>query len=95
MENPRNMKCQLYLGTSVIKNLDKEKYEILSIYIDKEGNWHHYKKDIRKIEIAKIGEKLEDLEKIQNIMEVLKEQDVIFPVLHGLNRRRWDNTRII
>ena len=27
-------------GTSVLKNLNKEKYEILPIYIDREGNWH-------------------------------------------------------
>lgn len=82
-------------GTSVIKNLNKEKYEILPIYIDKKGEWYHYTKDVREIEIVGIGEKLENLEKLENIIEVLKKQDIIFPVLHGLNRRRWNNTGTI
>jgi len=31
-------------GTSVISNLNKEKYEILPIYIDEIGNWYTYEK---------------------------------------------------
>ena len=31
-------------ATSVIQNLNKEKYEIYPTYIDKEGNWHNYTK---------------------------------------------------
>ena len=71
-------------GTSVLKNLNKEKYEILPIYIDREGNWHEYTKDIKKIEIAKIGEEITEIRKLDDIMETLKKQDVLFPVLHGL-----------
>lgn len=71
-------------GTSVISKLDKEKYDILPIYIDKNGVWYKYTKDINEIEIAEMGEKLQNLEKIDNIIETLKKQDVIFPVLHGL-----------
>ena len=33
-------------GTSVIKNLDKEKYKILPIYISKEGKWYTYTKPV-------------------------------------------------
>lgn len=60
-------------GASVIKNLNKEKYEIFPIYIDKGGNWFEVKN-------------VEENEKIQisNILEFLKRLDVIFPVLHGL-----------
>lgn len=71
-------------GTSVISKLDKEKYDILPIYIDKNGVWYKYTKNINEIEITKIGGKLQNLEKIDNIIEALKKQDVIFPVLHGL-----------
>ena len=53
---------------SVLNNLDKEKYEIYPIYIDKNGSWW---KDTTK-------------EKIENEIKYLKELDVIFPVLHGL-----------
>ncbi len=71
-------------GTSVIRNLDKKKYEILPIYIDKEGQWYKYTKPIDKIENLSMGEKPKELEKIKNIVDILKDSDVIFPVLHGI-----------
>lgn len=71
-------------GTSVLKNLDKEKYEILPLYIAKDGTWYKYIKDINDIEILNIGEEPKEIEKLENIIDTLKEQDVIFPVLHGL-----------
>ena len=71
-------------GSSVIKNLDKEKYEIYPIYISKDGQWYTYTKEVDKIDIFKIGEEPKELEKIENEFAILKAQDVIFPVLHGL-----------
>ena len=71
-------------GSSVIKNLDKDKYEIYPIYISKEGKWYHYVKPVNKVEIYKIGEEPKELEIIKNEFEVIKNQDIIFPVLHGL-----------
>ena len=71
-------------GTSVIKNLNKEKYDITPIYIDTDGSWYRYTKNINEIDILPIGEKVTELEKIENVMEILKSQDVIFPVLHGI-----------
>ena len=67
-------------GISVIKHLNKEKYEINPIYIDKNGNWFKLKIE----DIEKEGEELENRETISNIIEYIKEMDVIFPVLHGL-----------
>ncbi len=71
-------------GTSVIKNLSKEKYEINPIYISKEGTWYKYTKNINVIDILEIGENPKELEKITNIVEELQKLDVVFPVLHGL-----------
>lgn len=71
-------------GTSVIQNLNKEKYEIYPTYIDKEGNWYNYTKEINNIKVLPIGTKLEELSKIDNIIEYLKQKDIAFPVLHGL-----------
>ena len=71
-------------GTAVIKNLDKAKYEIYPIYIDKNGDWFKYNKKVEDIEPLKVGEKLEPIEKIESEIEYLKKVDVIFPVLHGL-----------
>lgn len=60
-------------GASVIKNLNKEKYDITPIYIDENGNWFEVK-NLDK------NEKIE----IDNVMRFLKKFDVVFPVLHGL-----------
>lgn len=56
-------------GKSIIDNLNKEKYDVYSTYIDKDGIWY----DV--IEGKNI--------KIDNIINYLKKLDLIFPVLHG------------
>lgn len=71
-------------GTSVIKNLNKDKYQILPIYIDKNGNWYNYTKDINKIDILELGQEPLEIEKLENILETLRQVDVVFPVLHGI-----------
>ena len=72
-------------GTSVISNLNKEKYEILPIYIDEKGNWYTYEKNINEIKILEIDSNIEDdIKPILNIEDTLKSLDVVFPVLHGL-----------
>lgn len=65
-------------GASVIKNLNKEKYEIYPIFIDENGKWF-------KIQMTKEGQiKIEEKAPIENVFEYLKQMDIIFPVLHGL-----------
>lgn len=71
-------------GTSIINNIDKEKYEIFPIYIDKNGEWYKYEKNVENIQILNIGEEPIEITKIDNIVEYLKSVDVVFPVLHGL-----------
>ena len=71
-------------GTSVIKNLNKEKYEILPIYISKEGKWYIYTKATEEIDILTIGEEIEEKQVIDNLEKTLRNLDVVFPVLHGL-----------
>lgn len=66
-------------GASVIKHLNKEKYNVFPIYIDKIGNWYKV-----KLEDVEKSEELENKEHIENITEYLKQMDVIFSVLHGL-----------
>jgi len=70
-------------GTSVIKNLNKEKYDIYPIYISKEGIWNKYVKCVNEIDILEIGKQPEEIEKIEDVVETLKSLDAIFPVLHG------------
>lgn len=66
---------------SIMKELNKQKYEIFPIYISKEGIWYKYLETEEKIEF---GQEIKNKEKIENIIEELKKLDVIFPVLHGL-----------
>lgn len=68
-------------GTSVIKNLNKEKYEIYPIYINKSGEWFKYTYQNQEF---KVGDEIIGKEKIENIFEYLKKLDKVFPVLHGL-----------
>lgn len=71
-------------ATSIIENLNKKKYEIFPIYIDENGDWYKYTKEVSKIQILKLGESLQEIDAIQNPIQELKQMDVIFPVLHGL-----------
>lgn len=72
-------------GTAVISNLNKEKYEIVPIYIDKQGNWYTYEKNINEIKVIDIDSSIEDdIKPILNMEGMLKSLDVVFPVLHGL-----------
>ena len=68
-------------ANSIMKNLDKNKYDIYPIYISKEGQWNKYKYEDREI---KLGSKINNIEEIDNIVKYLKNLDLIFPVLHGL-----------
>lgn len=68
-------------GTSVAKKLDNSKYEINSIYIDKNGEWYRCTDISKKYEV---GDKIENVKKIENVITYLKQLDVLFPVLHGL-----------
>lgn len=66
-------------GKSVIKNIDREKYNVKAVYIDKNSTWYECKlNDNGNFNIRK------DISKIENIICYLKDIDVAFPVLHGL-----------
>ncbi|KAJ48903.1 D-alanine-D-alanine ligase [Clostridium tetanomorphum] len=71
-------------AASVLKNIDKCKYEITTIGITKQGKWFKY---TGKVENIENGQWENDEEcKISNAQNILfnKEVDVVFPVLHGL-----------
>lgn len=68
-------------GKNVLENMNKEKYDIYPIYIDKNGIWYEYIGKYKDLEMEKTPEKIK---KIENIMEYLLQFDVVFPILHGL-----------
>ena len=65
----------------VLMNLDKSKYNIYPIYNNKNGIWYEYKGKYEELEMNKIPQ---DIHIIGNIIEYVKQFDVVFPVLHGM-----------
>ncbi|MGN1183078.1 MAG: D-alanine--D-alanine ligase, partial [Faecalibacillus sp.] len=66
--------------TSVMKNLNKEKYEVTLVGIDKEGIWYELKQN--QNDLSQDGW-LDEAKKIPGVFDLLRQQDVILPVLHG------------
>lgn len=72
-------------AASIIKNLDKEKYKIIPIYMDKNNNFFEWKEDILNIKPLEIGVLPTNLERIDNIFEYLKKFKIVFIMIHGKN----------
>ena len=66
---------------SILGNIDRKKFEVFPIYIDKQGKWYMF---IEKNKKRKLGAEVENIIEIENIEEYLQKLDVVFPVLHGL-----------
>lgn len=67
--------------TSVLNNLNREKYDITLVGIDTDGKW--YCLDLNQKDLA-LESWLDNSQEISNIFELLQLHDVAFPVLHGL-----------
>lgn len=66
--------------TSVLKNIHKDLYTITLVGIDEQGNW--YELDQNQDDLAQ-KTWLDHAKPVLDIYGLLKQQDVIFPVLHG------------
>ncbi len=64
----------------IIKNLNKKKYDIYLIYIDKNNEWYEVLDDPK---IYKVGEVPSNIKAINNVFKYLKSMDCIFPIMHG------------
>ncbi len=69
----------LMSGKSILKNINKEKYDITVIYINENAKVFKYIGDYENID--KINRK--DLQAENNLIEAVKNSDIVFPVLHG------------
>lgn len=58
-------------GISILKNIDKEKYKIYPIYINKQGEWYKYNAK-ENLENIKVGDKISGIEEINNEEKVNK-----------------------
>ncbi|MCI8383730.1 MAG: D-alanine--D-alanine ligase [Clostridia bacterium] len=68
-------------ANSILKNLDREKYQVFPIYIAKDGTWYEV---LEKQEEYQFGQEIETKKEIENVIDYLQKLDVLFPVLHGL-----------
>lgn len=66
--------------TSVLKNLHRDRYELTLVGIDQSGEW--YLLDASQEDLT-LDSWLDQSTHIEDIYHLLKQQDVIFPVLHG------------
>ena len=67
--------------TSVLENIHKELYEITLVGIEKDGTWYLLKQGQKDLTSTTW---LQGSQKVEDIYSLLKQHDVVFPVLHGL-----------
>jgi D-alanine-D-alanine ligase len=68
---------------SIYSNLDRERYEIVSIYINKEGNWRVVNSPLHDFSELSKGHFEDFLPWRKSHIEATLEADIYFPVLHG------------
>ena len=68
-------------ASSIIKNIDKNKYKIVPIYIDKDNIWFKVNDSINHT--LDLGEIPKHKRKIYNIPKYLKKLDLVLPIIHG------------
>ena len=68
-------------ASSVLRNINKEKYEIGIIGIDKEGNFLEY---IGSYEDIVNEDWKKDTKEIEDVISYIKSYDIAYPILHGL-----------
>lgn len=67
---------------SVINHLDKDKYKIYPVYIDKSGDWYHVLEDMPKNSFGWLPKRIR---KVKNVFKFLKSMNCVIPVIHGKN----------
>ena len=66
---------------SIIQNIDEDKYDLTSVYVDMNNKWFLFNDLINIDNDTWIKDNLE----IKNIIEFLKKFDIVFPMIHGKN----------
>ena len=68
-------------ATSIIKNINKEKYDVYPIYLDKNNDFYEVNDEIT--DIYKLGEYPKSINIIDNVIDYLKKLDKVMPIIHG------------
>lgn len=67
---------------SILKNIDKKKYDIKLCGIDLNNEWYIYKDDFDKLDENWINK---NIEKVENTINLCKNFDLVLPIIHGKN----------
>lgn len=69
----------VWSAQTILKNLDKEKYEVFPIYLGKDRKWYKY----LETQYLDLGDELKNKKEILNIISYLEDLDIIFPHVCG------------
>ncbi len=72
-------------ATSIISNLDKRKYTITPIYLDKTNLFYLWNKPVEEITSLEVGELPTNLTPIKEPFTYLKQFDLVWIAIHGKN----------
>lgn len=65
---------------TILENIDRKKYDVTTIGIDKENNWYIFNDNL---DILTKDWTKGNITKIDNIIAYLKQFDKVFPIMHG------------
>lgn len=74
-------------ASSVVRNIDTDKYDILKVYITKEGYWHIFNESVEDMTNDNVKRSYTSNQNFDQVFSNLKltNKDIFFPVLHGRN----------
>lgn len=79
--NSEEHKISCLSAKTILENIDRKKYEVSAVGIDKNNNWYIFNDNL---ELLKNNTwKKGNITKITNIVEYLKTFDKVFPIIHG------------
>lgn len=67
----------------ILENIDKKNYDVTSVGINLNNDWYIYNDDIECLETGDWIER--NVSKIDNVIEFIRNFDVVFPIIHGNN----------
>lgn len=78
--NSYEHKISCLSAKTILENIDKEKYEVTTVGINKHNEWYIFKDNL---ELLNNNWEKGNITKVPNIVEYLKSFDKIFPIIHG------------
>ena len=82
--NSSEHKVSCLSAKSVLENIDRKKFKVISVGIDKESKWYIFNDDLSYLENGTWKE-AKNVRIIPDIVSFVKSFDVVFPIIHGTN----------